>query len=124
MDDLVEASAYLRELIGEPGEDRDRTEGDEAEVELPAKLVGCGVGDAAQNGVAVHLGEDPDEAQSQQGQEDGEAPVDEGVRLEGVGVPGDQGEDEGGGDEEHQIANIDEHGADEGDVADDEELLG
>ena len=95
MKDFKETSAYLRELVGEPGQDGDGSEGGDTDVEVAAEFVGLGVGDAAEDGVAMHLREDPDEAAAEEDHQEGEAPVDELVGLEGVGVPGDDGEHEG-----------------------------
>src|ERR1700751_1779110 len=90
LNDLVKVSPYLRELIGKPGKDRNGTEGDDTEIELPTKFVRCRISNAAENGVAMHLSKNPDKAQGKDCQQDGEAPVDEGMRLKGVGIPGDK----------------------------------
>ena len=50
------AASYIGELVGEPSEERDSSEGDDADVELPAELIGFGVSKPAEDGVAVHLG--------------------------------------------------------------------
>ena len=54
-------SSYLGELVGEPSENGYGTEGDNANVEVAAKLVGLSVGNAAQDRIAMHLSKDPDE---------------------------------------------------------------
>src|SRR5579871_6521346 len=82
LEDLEEASSHLGELISEPGQDGNGSEGSEADIEVAAKFVGFCVSNAAEDGVPVHLREDPDEAAAEEDHQKGEAPVDELMRLE------------------------------------------
>src|SRR5262249_36569389 len=109
----IETATDLRKLIGEPGEEGNSAKGDDAQVELPTKLIRFGIGYPAQDGIAMHLGKQHDEASADDGQQDSKAPIDEGVGIKGVGVPSDECENEGGCDKDHEVANVDEHGPDE-----------
>ena len=99
------------------------SKGNESEVEVDAEFVGRGVGDAAEDGVAVHLGEKPDESGAKEDEKKGEAPVDKLVGLEGVGVPRDDGEHEGRRDEEHEVVDVHQHGTYERYVTEDEKFF-
>lgn len=44
--------------------------------------------------------------------------------LEGIGIPSDDSKNEGSGDEDHEVAYVDQHGADESHIANEQELLG
>ena len=75
---------FLRELVGQPSEHRHSSEGDQTNVEVRPQLVGRSGGNAAQKRVAVHLGEDPDEADAETDHQDRKAQVQLLVRLEGI----------------------------------------
>jgi hypothetical protein len=124
LEDSEEISSYPGELIGQPGENRNRSKGGDSEEEINSQFVGSGICDTAEKRVAVHLGEDGDETKAEEYEEESEAPVDEPMGLEGVGVPGNDGEYEGSRYEEHQIPHIDEHSANERHIANYDEFFG
>jgi hypothetical protein len=102
-------ASYVRELVSQPGENRSGAEGEDSYVEVETEFVGRCICDAAKNGVAMHLSEDPDYADTQEDKQESETPVDELMGLKGIRVPCNDGEHEGRAGEEHKVANIYEH---------------
>src|SRR5271154_4637593 len=123
LEDSKETSAYVGELIGQPGKNRNRTEGDDSQGEVETEFVGLCVCDATQDGVSMHLSKDPDYASAEEEKQKSETPVNELMGLEGIRVPRDDGEYEGRADEEHEVANIHEHRPDERNVTDYQQLF-
>ena len=62
LENAIEAAADLGELVCEPGQDWDAAKCNDAQIELPSEFIRFGVGDATKDGVAMHLGEEDDEA--------------------------------------------------------------
>src|SRR6201985_501363 len=72
-----ERTADIREVVREPGEYRHCSKRGDANEEVEAKLIRSGVGDAAENWIAVHLCEGPDDAEAKSKKEKRKQPVDE-----------------------------------------------
>ena len=89
-----------------PGKNRDGSEGKHAQIEVTAEFAGVGIGDAAQQCAAVHLGKDEHKTEAQHDKQKGEDPVQKRVWLKGVGIPRDQREHKGGRYQHHLVAEI------------------
>ena len=112
------------ELGGQEAEERGAGEGDKVDPEVDAELAGIGFGDAAERGVAMHLGEARDKDGGDEEEETDDDGVKAGLRFERIAGDGEKNEDKDSGDGPDESAHAEENAGDEIEVEEADEVLG